>query len=56
MANRIVITPGEPAGVGPELMYHLAQKDFDDQIVIIGSKSLLKERFDALNLKVAFKD
>ena len=56
MANRIVITPGEPAGVGPELMYHLAQKDFDEQIVIIGSKSLLKERFDALNLKVAFKD
>lgn len=56
MAKRIVVTPGEPAGVGPELMFHLAQKDFDDEIVIIGSKSLLKDRFDALNLKVKFKD
>ena len=28
MAKRIVVTPGEPAGVGPELMYHLTQKDF----------------------------
>lgn len=56
MVNRIVVTPGEPAGVGPELMYHLAKKDFDDELVIIGSKSLLKERFDALNLNVTFKD
>lgn len=56
MAKRIVVTPGEPAGVGPELMYHLTQKDFADEIVIIGSKALLKDRFEALNLKVKFKD
>lgn len=56
MVNRLVITPGEPAGVGPELMYHLTTENFDDELVVIGSKALLKERFDSLGLKTSFKD
>ena len=47
---RLALTPGESAGVGPELMYHLAQKSYEAQIVLVASKELIKER---LNL---FKD
>ena len=56
MIKRLVITPGEPAGVGPELMYHLSLRDFDCELVIIGSKKLLQERFASLSYKVNFKD
>ena len=37
---RLALTPGESAGVGPELMYHLAQKSYEAQIVLVASKEL----------------
>lgn len=43
-AQRIVITAGEPAGIGPELMYHLAQHDFDNELIIIADPDLIAER------------
>lgn len=45
MPHRIVITAGEPAGIGPELMFHLAEFKTDDQLVVIADKHMLKERF-----------
>lgn len=45
MMNKIIaLTPGEPSGVGPELLYHVANKKRHDKIVVIGSKSLIKQR------------
>ncbi len=41
---RLAVTPGEPAGIGPELMYHLACKDYDAELVVIGSLELIKQR------------
>lgn len=41
---RLAVTPGEGAGVGPELMYHLAQKDYAAKLVLICSKKLIQER------------
>lgn len=41
---RLAVTPGEGAGVGPELMYHLAQKDYAAKLVLICSKQLIQER------------
>lgn len=57
-AQRIVITAGEPAGIGPELMYHLAQRDFVNQLVIIADPDLIAERLkifpdgDKINIKL----
>ncbi len=55
---RLAVTPGEPAGVGPELMYSLSLRDYDAQLIVIGSKELLKERFALLGHKdeVIFDD
>lgn len=41
---RLAVTPGEPAGIGPELMYHLACKDYNAELIIIGSLELIKQR------------
>lgn len=44
VVKRIVITPGEPAGVGPDLVISIAQRDWPIQLVVIASKTLLQER------------
>lgn len=49
-SKRIVITPGEPAGVGPDLVIALAQQDWPVELVICADPSLLLERAKQLNL------
>ena len=44
---RIVITSGEPAGVGPELCYYLATQAWDHQLVVIADKKMLATRIEA---------
>ncbi|MFD2165242.1 4-hydroxythreonine-4-phosphate dehydrogenase PdxA [Thalassotalea euphylliae] len=56
MTNRIAITPGEPAGIGPDLVIALAQQDWDAELVVVGCADLLKERAAALNLPLVLKD
>ena len=48
--KRIVITPGEPAGIGPDLVIAIAQQDWPVQIVVVASKNLMVERAQQLNL------
>lgn len=50
MTKRIVITPGEPAGIGPDLVIAIAQKAWPVQIIVVASLSLLNERAKQLNL------
>ena len=50
MVNCIAVTPGEPAGVGPDLVIQLAQEEWPVQVVAVGSASLLKERANMLGL------
>ena len=54
MANatlpRLVITPGEPAGIGPELCAQVAQADFPAQWVVIADPDLLRDRAQQLGL------
>ncbi len=52
--KRLVITPGEPAGIGPELVLALAEKNVPHELVICASLSLLKERAKALGLDIKF--
>ena len=47
---RIALTPGEPAGIGPDLCVALAQSDLPCQLVAIASPVLLKERAKKLGL------
>ena len=50
MALRIAITPGEPAGIGPDLLIKLAQRQWDAQLIAIADANLLTERAKILNL------
>lgn len=50
---RIGITPGEPAGIGPELLLQaVANQRFEAQLVAIADADLLRSRAKALNLEV----
>jgi len=48
--QRIAITPGEPAGIGPELCVQLAQQAFPCQLVVVADPDLLRERAASLGL------
>jgi 4-hydroxythreonine-4-phosphate dehydrogenase len=48
--QRIVITPGEPAGIGPELVVQLAQRDWPMELVICADPQLLADRALTLGL------
>ncbi len=47
---RIVITPGEPAGIGPDLCIALAQRDHDCELVAAADPALLEARAAQLGL------
>lgn len=40
----IVVTSGEPAGIGPELCLALAEKEFPARLVVLGDRGLIEER------------
>lgn len=48
MTIRIGITPGEPAGIGPDLVISLAQQDWPVELVVCGNSSVLLERAQIL--------
>jgi len=45
---RIALTPGEPAGIGPELAIHLAQQQLTAQVVAIADPELLAQAARAI--------
>lgn len=47
---RIALTPGEPAGIGPDLWVLLAQRRYPAQLVTIADPQLLTERARTLGL------
>lgn len=53
---RLVITPGEPAGIGPDLCLLLAQQALPVELVILADTPLLKERADLLNVEIKIAD
>ena len=57
MKKRLAITPGEPSGVGPELMYYVSKLSLEDtQLVLVASKELIKQRVSLFDTNVQFKD
>lgn len=47
---RIAVTPGEPAGIGPDLVIQLAQLPQEHQLVVIADPELLRQRAALLQL------
>ncbi|WP_420554906.1 4-hydroxythreonine-4-phosphate dehydrogenase PdxA [Neptuniibacter marinus] len=48
--NRLVITPGEPSGIGPDLCIQIAQLGHIDELVVIADPELLRQRAKQLQL------
>lgn len=56
MTIRIAITPGEPAGIGPDICIALAQHPpADTELVIIGDGTTLEQRAQQLNLPLGLQ-
>lgn len=53
---RIAITPGEPAGIGPDLVLQIAQQNFAAELVVIANHELLLQRAKLLNLPITLHD
>ncbi|MFZ2312826.1 MAG: 4-hydroxythreonine-4-phosphate dehydrogenase PdxA [Methylobacter sp.] len=54
--QRIALTPGEPAGIGPDLCIQLAQQDLPCEIIAIASPQLLEDRARQLGLPIQIKE
>ena len=54
--RRIALTPGEPAGIGPDLCIHLAQQDLPCQLIAIASPELLLQRAEQLGLAIRINE
>lgn len=52
-AQRVVITPGEPAGIGPDLVVQLAQHAWPIELVVCADGPLLTERAAMLGLPLS---
>lgn len=48
--QRVVITPGEPAGIGPDVTLQLAQRDWPVELVVCADPALLLDRAAKLGL------
>ncbi len=54
--KRIAITPGEPSGIGPDLVIAIAQQDWPHQLVICGNKQVLAKRAAQLGIQIQIED
>ncbi|RJX70715.1 4-hydroxythreonine-4-phosphate dehydrogenase PdxA [Vibrio sinensis] len=54
--KKIVITAGEPAGIGPDLVLALSKEDWSHQLVICADKMMLEQRAQQLGISVQLID
>ena len=47
---RLALTPGEPAGIGPDIVIQAAQQSFNAEIIVVADPDLLKKRSELLHL------
>ena len=52
--SRLAITPGEPGGIGPDLLLKLASQVHEFQMVAIADMNMLAERASILKLSINF--
>lgn len=51
---RLVLTPGEPAGIGPDITLQLLQQKLPCEMVVVADKALLAQRAQQLEIKTDF--
>ena len=51
---KLILTTGEPAGIGPDLVLATTLLEWDAHLIAVGNESLLSERARALGLDVEF--
>ncbi|MBL8514627.1 MAG: 4-hydroxythreonine-4-phosphate dehydrogenase PdxA [Betaproteobacteria bacterium] len=51
--NRIVVTSGEPAGIGPDLIGHIARAPWASRISVLGDRDLIAARAAARKLDLS---
>lgn len=56
MLFKLAITPGEPAGIGPDLIIKLAQQQWTAQLVVFADKAMLQDRAALLGLPLELLD
>ncbi|HEX2585364.1 MAG TPA: 4-hydroxythreonine-4-phosphate dehydrogenase PdxA [Steroidobacteraceae bacterium] len=52
---RIILTSGEPAGIGPDLALQLSQRDWPCELIIAGDEQLLRGRASQLGLALQYR-
>ena len=52
---KILITPGDPSGIGLDILLEISKKKFPAKIIAITNITLLKERAKILKKKVVLK-
>lgn len=50
MITRLALTPGEPAGIGPDLCVKLAQRPPEAQLVVVGDQHMMTQRAAELGI------
>lgn len=54
--KKIAVTPGEPAGIGPDLVIRTADESSDNQLVVFADRQMLAERAEQLNVTLDIID
>ncbi len=52
---RIIITPGEPAGIGPDVTIRISQQQWSAELCVVGSPQLLTARAKQLNIPLTLE-
>ena len=52
----VVLTSGEPAGIGPDIVLAVAQRDLPCRLIVVGDEALLRERAMQLGLSVTLNE
>jgi 4-hydroxythreonine-4-phosphate dehydrogenase len=53
---RIIITPGEPAGIGPDVTLKISQQALPAELVVVGSPDLMRARAEQLGMPLVLEN
>ncbi len=54
--SKIAITPGEPGGIGPDLVIKIAQQEWPSQLIVLADRDLITARAEQLGLPIKLVD
>ncbi len=52
----LALTPGEPAGIGPDLVVQIAQKQHNARLIAVADPDMLEQRAERLNLPLTLRE